>query len=29
MTQVCGKRIKYVGKLLKHLTKGLNLWEMT
>ena len=34
MTQICGKWLKYVGKLLNYLTNGLkmleneNIWEM-
>ena len=29
MTQICGKWLKYVGKLLNYLTKGLKMWNMT
>ena len=29
MTQICGTRLKYVGKWLYYLTKGLKMWKMT
>ena len=29
MTQICGKWLKYVGKLLYYLTNGLKMWKMT
>ena len=29
MTQICGKRLKYVGKCLSYLTNGLKMWKMT
>ena len=29
MTQICGKWLKYVGKLLNFLTNGLKMWKMT
>ena len=29
MTQKCGNQLKYVGKWVKYLTNGLNIWEMT
>ena len=29
MTQICGKWLKYVGKVLKYLTNGLKMWIMT
>ena len=29
MTQICGKFLKYVGKWLNNLTKGLKMWKMT
>ena len=29
MTSICGKWLKYVGKLLIYLTNGLKMWKMT
>ena len=29
MTQICGKWLKYVGKLLNYLTKGLKMCNLT
>ena len=29
MTQICVKWLKYVGKLLNYLTKGLKMWNLT
>ena len=29
MTWICGKWLKYVGKLLSYLTNGLKMWKMT
>ena len=29
MTQICGKQLKYVGKWLKYLKNGYNMWQMT
>ena len=29
MTQICWKFLKYMGKWLKYLINGLNMWELT